>query len=144
MQIADILRTKGHQVTKVQATDIVAAVVRVLAQKHIGAVVVEDRWQKLVGIFSERDLVNGLSRHGADLLGREVREVMSAPVITCAASDRIDTALAQMTLNRIRHLPVVENGRLAGIVSIGDLVHHRLDEKALEAGVLLDITRMHG
>jgi len=144
MQIADILRTKGHQVTKVQATDIVAAVVRVLAQKHIGAVVVEDRWQKLVGIFSERDLVNGLSRHGADLLGREVREVMSALVITCAASDRIDTALAQMTLNRIRHLPVVENGRLAGIVSIGDLVHHRLDEKALEAGVLLDITRMHG
>jgi CBS domain-containing protein len=69
---------------------------------------------------------------------------MTSRVITCGPDDRVDAALARMTLNRIRHLPVVEGGRLAGIVSIGDLVHARLDEKELEAGVLLDITRTRG
>jgi CBS domain-containing protein len=142
MQIADVLRRKGHEVTRVQQTDIVAAAVAILAAKRIGAVVVEDRWQKLVGIFSERDLVNHLARRGADVLGFEVSDVMSSPVITCSAADRVEAALAMMTINRIRHLPVLENDRLAGIVSIGDLVHQRMDEKELEAGVLLDITRM--
>jgi CBS domain-containing protein len=144
MQIADVLRTKGRHVTTVQQTDLVSVAVRVLAEKHIGAVVVEDRLQKLVGIFSERDLVNALARQGASVLGFEVRDLMSAPVITCTATDRIDAVLARMTMNRIRHLPVLEDGRLAGIVSIGDLVHHRLDEKELEAGVLLDLSRMRG
>jgi CBS domain-containing protein len=142
MIISDVLHTKGHEVTTVQQTDIVAAVVRVLADRHIGAVVVQDRWQKLVGIFSERDLVNALAREGAAALGREVAELMSKPVITCTGSDRIDGVLARMTLNRVRHLPVLEGGALAGIVSIGDLVGHRLDEKEREAGVLLDISRL--
>ncbi len=142
MQIADVLHGKGHQVTTVQLTDIVAAVVGVLAQKRIGAVVVQDRWQKLVGIFSERDLVNALARRGAEVLGFEVRDLMTHPVLTCSASEPIDAALVMMTRNKIRHLPVLENDRLVGIVSIGDLVHHRLGEKELEAGVLLDITRM--
>jgi CBS domain-containing protein len=142
MSIADVLRTKGHHVTTVQQTDQVAKVVGVLAAKRIGAVVVEDQWQKLSGIFSERDLLNGLARHGADALTLEVRQLMSAPVITCHESDRVDQALANMTMNRIRHLPVVDDGHLVGIVSIGDLVNHRLSEKQLEAGVLLDITRM--
>jgi len=68
---------------------------------------------------------------------------MTHSVIICSPSDRVDAALARMTMNRIRHLPVIDNGQLAGMISIGDLVHHRLDEKELEAGVLLDITRMH-
>lgn len=142
MQISDVLRSKGHQVTTVQQNDIVAAVVKLLSTKRIGAVVVLDRRQKLAGIFSERDLVNALSRQGADALGREVAELMSAPVITCTPAERIDAVLARMTLNRIRHVPVVESDRLAGMISIGDLVHHRLDEKELEAGVLLDLARM--
>jgi CBS domain-containing protein len=142
MLIADVLRHKGHQVTTAQTTDGVADVVKLLSAKRIGAVVVQDRWQKLVGIFSERDLVNGLTTSGRDVLGLAVSELMSAPVITCHASDRVEAALARMTMNRIRHLPVLEGDRLIGIISIGDLVHHRLDEKELEAGVLLDITRM--
>ena len=68
---------------------------------------------------------------------------MSAPVVTCRPTDRVETAMAAMTMAKIRHLPVVDNGQLVGIVSIGDLVKHRLDEKALEANVLLDIARLH-
>jgi predicted transcriptional regulator len=68
---------------------------------------------------------------------------MSAPVVTCRSNDRVETAMAAMTMAKIRHLPVVDNGELVGIVSIGDLVKYRLDEKALEANVLLDIARLH-
>jgi CBS domain-containing protein len=142
MQVSDVLRVKGTAVTTVQQTDLVSDAVRVLAERRLGAVVVEDRWTKLVGIFSERDLVNALAREGAGALNREIGELMTSHVITCVADDRVDAVLARMTLNRIRHLPVVQDGRLAGIVSIGDLVHARLDEKELEAGVLLDISRM--
>ena len=141
MLISDILQTKGHEVTTAQISDLVITVVQALAEKRIGAVVVEDPLQKLVGIFSERDLVNALAHYGSQALTREVRGLMTEPVVTCAPHERVDVALATMTRRRIRHLPVVENGHLAGIVSIGDLVHGRLNEKELEAGVLLDITR---
>ena len=142
MQVSDVLRTKGTQVTTILPTDHIREALRVLAEKRVGAVVVEDRWTKLAGIFSERDLVGALFRQGAGVLDRPVSELMTTRVITCAPSDRVDAALARMTLNRIRHLPVMQDGKLAGIVSIGDLVHARLDEKELEAGVLLDIARM--
>jgi len=142
MHISDILRVKGTHVTTVQQTNTIASVVRILAEKRLGAVVVEDRWAKMVGIFSERDLVGALANRGADALGLEVRELMTTTVITCTSNDRVDAVMGKMTMNRIRHLPVIDDGRLAGIVSIGDLVHSRLDEKELEAGVLLDITRM--
>ncbi len=142
MLISDILHTKGHEVTTAQTSDLVITTVQALAEKRIGAVVVEDPQQRLAGIFSERDLVNALAHDGAQVLDREVRALMSSPVVTCSPDDRVDVVLATMTRRRIRHLPVVENGHLVGIVSIGDLVHGRLDEKELEAGVLLDITRL--
>lgn len=141
MLISDILQTKGHEVTTAQTSDLVITIVQALAEKRIGAIVIEDPLQKLVGIFSERDLVNALAHYGAETLDREVRGLMSAPVVTCSPGERVDVALATMTRRRIRHLPVVENGHLIGIVSIGDLVHGRLGEKELEAGVLLDIAR---
>jgi CBS domain-containing protein len=144
MHISDVLRVKGSQVVTVQQTNTVGSVVRILAEKSVGAVVVEDKWAKLVGIFSERDLVRALAARGADALSLEVRDLMTTSVITCTPTDPIDVVLARMTMHRIRHLPVMEDTRLAGIVSIGDLVHTRLSEKELEAGVLLDITRMRG
>jgi len=97
---------------------------------------------KPVGLFSERDFINAVARDGAAALGFQVQQLMSTPMRTCRSSDRVDAVLATMTIARIRHLPVIEDYELKGIVSIGDLVKHRLDEKELEASVLRDISRM--
>jgi CBS domain-containing protein len=142
MSIADVLHDKGHEVVRIRTTDTVETAVRRLAEHRIGAVIVEDAWMKVAGIFSERDFVNAISREGASVLDHPVETLMSSPVITCRSADRIEDVMAAMTQARIRHVPVMENGHLTGIVSIGDLVKHRLDEKALEANVLLDLTRM--
>ena len=142
MFISDVLRIKGNAVATVLPNESIQAAVRKLAELRIGAVVVQDKWQKLVGIFSERDLVKLLHREGKDALDHRVEDVMTRSVITCRPSDRIDAVLSVMTLNKVRHIPVMDNGALVGIVSIGDLVKHRLDEKEMEAGVLLEISRM--
>jgi CBS domain-containing protein len=142
MLIADVLHSKGHDVVKVRPIDTVETAVRKLSEHRIGALVVENQWMKLVGIFSERDFVNAIAHNGADALRFQVQQLMSSRVITCRSSDRIDAALAAMTLAKSRHLPVVDDGELRGIVSIGDLVKHRLDEKELEANVLLELSRL--
>ncbi|MFL5280871.1 MAG: CBS domain-containing protein [Rhodopila sp.] len=143
MSISDVLRGKGHEVVKVRTTDSVQAAVRKLAEHRIGAVVVEDAWMRHVGIFSERDFVNAVAEYGSEALLFKVERLMSSPMVTCRPTDKVEIAMGAMTLAKIRHLPVEENGRLIGIVSIGDLVKCRLDEKALEANVLLDIARLH-
>jgi CBS domain-containing protein len=143
MSIADVLHTKGRRIVKVRTSDTVQVAVRKLADERIGAVVVEDQWMRHAGIFSERDFLNAVAEHGAQVLTFPVEKLMSAPLVTCRLSDNVETAMAAMTMAKIRHLPVIDNGQLVGIVSIGDLVKHRLDEKALEANVLLDIARLH-
>jgi CBS domain-containing protein len=143
MLISDVLRTKGRNVVRIRPSDGVELAVRKLAEHRIGALVVEDRWMKPVGIFSERDFINAVARDGSAVLGFDVQQLMSSPILSCRSSDRVDAVLATMTTARIRHLPVIEDNELQGIVSIGDLVKHRLDEKELEASVLLDISRMH-
>jgi CBS domain-containing protein len=143
MLISDVLRTKGHNVVRIHPADSIELAVQKLAEHRIGALVVEDRWMKPVGIFSERDFINAVARNGAAVLGFQVQQLMSTPIVTCRSSDRVDAVLATMTTARIRHLPVIEDNALKGIVSIGDLVKHRLDEKELEASVLLDISRRH-
>ncbi|MGA9868060.1 MAG: CBS domain-containing protein [Acetobacteraceae bacterium] len=142
MIISDVLRIKGRSVATVLPDESIQTAVRKLADLRIGAVVVQDKWQKLVGIFSERDLVRLLVSEGKAILDRPVGDLMTRSVITCRSSDRIDSVLAVMTMHRVRHVPVVDDGALAGIVSIGDLVKHRMDEKEMEAGVLLEISRM--
>ena len=142
MQISDILARKGTAVTSVQEEDTIGQVIALLAEKRVGAVPVYDRWQKLAGIFSERDLVNALAQRGTDSVALPVRELMTRNVLTCTPEERVDEVLARMTMKRVRHLPVMRDEAVAGIVSIGDLVMQRLGEKELEAGVLLDISRM--
>ena len=142
MSIADVLRVKGPEVVRMRTTDTVLAAVQKLSERRIGAVVVEDAWMRVAGIYSERDFLNAVAEHGDEALHYRLEHVMSTPVITCRATDRVETAMAAMTMAKIRHLPVVDNDRLIGIVSIGDLVKHRLDEKQLEANVLLDMARM--
>ena len=143
MFISDVLRVKGRNVVRVHPNDSVEFAVGKLAEHRIGAVVVEDQWMKPVGIFSERDFIRATAHEGSEVLRHEVRQLMTSPIMSCSSSERVDTALAMMTNARIRHLPVIDNGELKGIVSIGDLVKHRLDEKELEANVLLDLSRMH-
>ncbi len=142
MLISDVLRIKGGHVVKATASDSVREAVHSLAENRIGAVVVEDQRMHLVGVFSERDFINAIAANGAGVLDLRVRDLMSAPIISCRSSDRIDAVLATMTLAKIRHVPVIDGDQLSGIVSIGDLVKHRLDEKELEANVLLDLARM--
>ncbi|HEY1935738.1 MAG TPA: CBS domain-containing protein [Acetobacteraceae bacterium] len=144
MLISDVLHGKSRDVIEARTTDLVRDAVHKLAAHRIGALVVEDQWMKLVGIFSERDFVNAVAERGAAALDLPVKALMSSPIISCRSTDRIDAALAAMTLGRIRHLPVIDDGVLKGIVSIGDLVKHRLDEKELEASVLLELSRMRG
>ncbi len=142
MLISDVLRVKGRTVVKAADSDSVHDAVHSLAANRIGAVVVEDQWMHLVGVFSERDFIKAVASNGTGALELRVRDLMSAPIISCRSSDRIDAVLATMTLRKIRHVPVIDGDELSGIVSIGDLVKHRLDEKELEANVLLDIARM--
>lgn len=141
MTVSEILHRKGRQVSTVRSIDAVEAAIAKLYDERIGALVVVDRWGKLVGMFSERDVIHALARHGAAALGFEVHELMTPDVTTCTPEDRVDAVMEVMTAHRVRHLPVMENGQLVGIVSMGDLVKNRLDEKEQEAAVLRDITR---
>ena len=144
MLISHVLDAKGRAVATLLPGDTVGLAVRTFAERGIGAVVVQDLWQKMQGVFSERDLVRLLAREGAGALDRLLADVLTRAVITCRPDDRIETALAAMTANKVRHLPVLDGRRLVGIVSIGDLVKYRLDEKALEADVLLELARLRG
>ena len=135
MTIAAILSNKGSEVATVSAGTSVRDSVALLAGKKIGAVpVIEDG--EIRGIFSERDLVRCVADHGADVLDWPVDRVMSSPVQTVDTRTPILAALATMTERRMRHLPVVENGQIRGIVSIGDLVKHRIERIEAEAEAL--------
>ena len=131
MRIADILRSKGPLVATVTETTTVAALLADLAVHDIGSLVVIDA-DGVVGIVSERDVVRKLHEHGPDLLRRPVAEVMSAVGVSCGPDDRVDDLAVLMTNNRVRHVPVLINGRLAGIVSIGDVVKNRMEEMVAE------------
>ena len=132
MTIASVLRGKGSQVETIRAEDRLYDAVRLLGEKRIGALpVVEDG--RIVGIISERDVIYCLRDHGPECLEWQVARVMTSPAITADPSTDVLAALALMTQRRIRHLPVVEGGQITGIVSIGDLVKHRMERIEAEA-----------
>ncbi len=136
MSVASILKTKGAHVETTRSDTTLYTVVWALRVKGIGALVVSDDGTTVLGLISERDIVRGLIEHGTLLLSSLVSQLMTAPVLTCAPGESIAEVMARMTRHRVRHLPVVEGGKLCGIVSIGDVVKHRLDELKLEANVL--------
>jgi CBS domain-containing protein len=136
MQVASILADKGGSVVTAKPDTSIPELAQMLKSKRIGAAVVVDDAGRVVGIISERDLVHGLARHGARLLDMRVAELMTRDVQTCRADFDTDGVMKVMTESRIRHLPVVEGGRLAGIISIGDVVKHRLDALEDEANQL--------
>jgi len=138
MLIGQILAGKGRDVVSTRPDATIAEVAKLLKARRIGAVVVIGRDGGLCGIISERDLARGLADHGAKLLDMRVSELMTPEVVTCSPDDGLDKLMKQMTEGRFRHLPVIEDGKLAGIISIGDVVKHRLQELENEAHLLHD------
>lgn len=143
MNVAAILKAKGGDVETVRVSTPLLDVVRLLAGKRIGAVVVTEPGDgrashRVVGIVSERDVVRALAEHGAAAGDMTVSEIMSRMVVTCVRADTLDRLMSQMTVRRFRHLPVVEDGELVGIVSIGDVVKHHIAAVEMEASALRD------
>ncbi|SNR83598.1 CBS domain-containing protein [Actinomadura mexicana] len=138
MRIRDILRRKGDAVATVRPEATVRQFLAVLAEHNIGATVVSPDGASIAGIVSERDVVRRLHEHGAALLDRPVSEIMTAEVRTCGPGDQVEDLRHAMTEHRFRHVPVVEDGRLVGIVSIGDVVKSAIDELESERGHLVD------
>jgi CBS domain-containing protein len=138
MTVKAILSVKGTEVLTIEPTTNLAAAAKLLAERKIGALVVTGPDQRIVGIVSERDIVQELAAHGPAALDLALTEVMTRKVTTCSASDTISSVMERMTAGKFRHLPVLEQGRLAGIVSIGDVVKHRLQEMEREQSALRD------
>ncbi|HZK92308.1 MAG TPA: CBS domain-containing protein [Stellaceae bacterium] len=133
MNVLTILRNKGRSVVTIHPDATVERAIAVLRLRGIGALVVSEDGANVLGLLSERDIVEAMGRYGSDLMHIGVSEVMSCPVVTCAPDDGVAELMAEMTNRRMRHFPVVSEGRLCGIVSIGDLVKSRLDEIEYEA-----------
>lgn len=127
MRIADVLRNKGASVATITPDTSVSGLLTELSVHNIGAMVVVST-DGVIGIVSERDVVRALHQRGADLLRQPVSEIMTTFVATCTPTDTVDSLSALMTTKRVRHIPVMENGRLTGIVSIGDVVKTRMEE----------------
>ena len=138
MRIADILGEKGIEVHTALPWITVGDAVRRLADAEVGALVVCDAERRIRGIVSERDVVRCLAKRGAAVLEEHVDAVMTHDVHTVGTTETVARAMALMTRFRYRHLPVVDHGRLVGMISIGDLVKHRVREMELETGILRD------
>ncbi len=139
MHVADILKAKGSKVVTIRPDLSIEHLAQRLKLEGIGAVIVSESGASIDGIISERDIVRALAEHGAvALTDKTAADLMTKAVVTCSPTDTISHVSKVMTKRRIRHLPVVEGQKLIGIVSIGDVVHYRLDELELETNVLRD------
>lgn len=126
MTVSAILKHKGHEVISVRPTVTIAELARVLAEKRIGAVLVLDAGQQILGIVSERDIVHSLAANGARTLEMSAGQLMTRVVHSVSPRTRVIDAMTTMTASRVRHLPVVDHDTLVGLISIGDVVKHRI------------------
>jgi CBS domain-containing protein len=141
MTVKAILAGKSADLVTIEPAATLADAVKLLAQHRIGAVVVTGADRRLVGILSERDIVRVLAKDGAAALQTPVSEAMTRKVVTCAETETISEIMERMTAGKFRHVPVVDQGRLIGIVSIGDVVKSRLQEMERESDALRDYIR---
>lgn len=141
MQVAEILKTKGGNVVVTSPETTVGDVARVLRDMKIGAVVVVGTCGRIAGIISERDIARGLALHGGALPAVRVADLMTRTVVTCTPDNSITDIMTTMTTHRFRHMPVVKDGTLIGVISIGDVVKYRLDELETEASALHEYIR---
>ena len=138
MHVADILKAKGSKVITARGDLSIGHLAQRLRMERVGALVVSETGTTVDGIISERDVTHGLAEHGAEVLRRTAADLMTQVVVTCSPSDTIAQVAKVMTDRRIRHMPVTEGKTLVGIISIGDVVKHRLDELELESNVMRD------
>ena len=138
MTVETILAAKGHEVITIRPEHTLQQAAAILAAKHIGAIVVTDESGALKGILSERDIVRAVAKSGAHCLAETVSGHMTGKVVTTTRSSSILATMEQMTEGRFRHIPVVHNGKLEGVISIGDLVKHRIAEIEREGKALRD------
>ncbi len=138
MKVSKVLEDKGNEVFTVRPDETIDMLSHRLRALRIGAIIVSSDGHSIDGIISERDVAYGLAEYGAELLNKRVSDLMTKSVVTCSRDSTIADLMNLMTRRRIRHLPVVENGKLAGIVSIGDIVRHRLGEMQIEADIMRD------
>ena len=138
MTVSIILAGKGREVVTIEPSASLAAAVKLLAEKRIGAVLILGADRRIAGILSERDIVRALAERGAEALHEPVSGAMTRRVSTCHAGETISTIMERMTAGKFRHVPVVDQGRLTGIVSIGDVVKHRLQEMERDSAAMRD------
>lgn len=138
MNVTTILSAKGGDVISIEPAATLETAVRMLAERGIGALLVLGPDRRLVGILSERDIVRVLAEQGAGVLAQPLSQVMTRKVVTCSPSDTVDVLMERMTTGKFRHVPVVEQEKLIGVISIGDVVKHRLKEIEQESAALRD------
>ena len=137
MTVRSILNTKGHQIMSVEPDAKLAATIELLGEKKIGAVLVMNQ-SRLEGILSERDIVRVLGERGAAVLEEPVAQVMTRKVVSCKETDTVAELMEMMTSGKFRHLPVIDNGKVVGLISIGDIVKRRVQEYESEQEALRD------
>lgn len=138
MTVKAILNAKGSEVVTIEPTASLAAAAKRLAERRIGALVVQGADNRVVGIISERDIVSALAKRGASALDDTVSEDMTRKVVTCDLSETVASVMERMTAGKFRHVPVIEQKHLVGIVSIGDVVKYRLGQIEGETAALRD------
>jgi CBS domain-containing protein len=138
MTVQTILSRKGRDVVTIEPSATLQAAIATLAERHIGAVVVLGADRRVIGLVSERDIVHSFAEFGADALTKRLAQVMTREVATCGETESAVSIMEQMTTGKFRHIPVIERDQLVGIVSIGDIVKHRLCEMEKESAALRD------
>lgn len=136
MTVSTILAGKGREVISIEPGASLAAVARLLAERRIGAALILGADHRIAGIISERDIVRALAERGATVLDEPVSRTMTRDVETCTPGEMVSTIMQRMTAGKFRHMPVVEQGRVIGLVSIGDIVKHRLSEMERESAAM--------
>ena len=136
MYVSDILKTKGDTIVSLSADEPIHAALALMATNRIGAVLVIDANGAIAGIVSERDLVRSMHTHGKEFFDKRVSELMTATVVTCSPKDPIPAIMGMMTSQRFRHVPVIDEGKVVGMISIGDVVKSRIEEAQFEVDAL--------
>ena len=138
MTVKAILATKGTDVLSIEPTATLETAVKMLAQHRIGALLVFGPDRRVTGIISERDVVRALGEHGAGVLSQPLSQLMTRKVVTCGQTETVGTIMERMTIGKFRHVPVIEQDQVVGIISIGDVVKYRLHEMEQESAALRD------